>query len=201
MSTHPAPPIATVSPEEYLAAEREAEYKSEYYAGEIVAMTGASESHNLIVANTITSLNVQLRGRPCRVYPSDLRVQVAARNAYVYPDVEVVCREPQFADEQRDTLTNPTLLVEVLSPSTEGYDRGRKWEHYRRLSSLQEYLLIAQEKRRIEHYLRREGGYWLFSEAREEDAVVELPTIRCTLALRDVYDKVPLEETSSIPPE
>ncbi len=188
MSTHPQ--TRNVSPEEYLAGERDGEYKSEYFAGEILAMTGATMEHNLIVSNVVTSLNTQLRGRPCHVYPSDMRVKISRTGAYAYPDVTVVCGEPEFEDEQVDTLLNPTVLVEVLSPSTERHDRGRKWEHYRRLPSLAEFLLVVQDEPRIEHYLRQEGGLWLFDEASGADATLELTSIDCTLLLRDVYDKV-----------
>lgn len=188
MSSHPQ--TQQVSPEEYLAAERRAEYKSEYFAGEILAMTGASREHNLISLNIGSSLNIQLRGRPCEAYANDLRVKVSRRGAYVYPDVVVVCGEPEFEDKEVDTLLNPTLVVEVLSPSTERDDRGRKWEHYRRLPSLAEFLLVAQDQPRIEHYLRQESGLWLFHDATEEDAILELSSIGCTLALRDTYDKL-----------
>ncbi|CAN5799867.1 MAG: Uma2 family endonuclease [Gemmatimonadetes bacterium] len=190
MSTRPSPPVAPISPEEYLAAEREAEYKSEYFGGEILAMTGASREHNLLVSNLVASLHPQLRGRPCELYPSDMRVKITRTGAYAYPDVVVVCGEPEFEDEHVDTLLNPTVLIEVLSPSTERHDRGRKWEHYRRLPSLTEFLLVAQDKPRIEHYLRQEGGLWLFADASGEDASLRLSSIGCTLALRDVYDRV-----------
>lgn len=190
MSTTTSPPTDPISPEEYLAAERVAEAKSEYYAGQVVEMSGASEAHNLIVAQLVAALVGQLRGRPCRTYPSDMRVGVGPGLAYVYPDVVVVCGTPRFADGRRDILLNPAVLVEVLSPSTETDDRGRKWELYRRLESLREYLLISQDARRVEQYVRREDGLWLFSEANEEDAVVELPSIGCSLALADVYDRV-----------
>lgn len=190
MSTRSSTPAAPISPEEYLAAEREAEYKSEYFGGEILAMTGASREHNLIVVNLLSSLHPQLRGRACELYPSDMRVKIARTGAYAYPDVVVICGEPKFEDEHVDTLLNPTVLIEVLSPSTERHDRGRKWEHYRRLPSIAEFLLVAQHEVRIEHYLRQEGGLWLFADVSGEDASLELTSISCTLALRDVYDKV-----------
>lgn len=178
-----------VSPEEYLAAERLAEIKSEYLAGEVHAMTGASRPHNLIVTNVVASLVVQLRGKPCQTYASDMRVKVPRARAYVYPDVAVVCGEPELEDEQLDTLLNPTLIIEVLSPSTADYDHGRKWEHYRRLGSLQDYLLIAQDQRRVERYTRRSGGMWLFSETTGSE-VVSVDSIGCALVLDDVYDRV-----------
>jgi Uma2 family endonuclease len=127
-----------ISPEEYLALERKAEYKSEYFAGEMFAMSGASPRHVLIVTNVVAELRSQLKQRPCTVYSTDLRVRVSPTGFYTYPDVVVVCDQPQFADEQRDTLINPTFIVEVLSESTKDYDRGEKFEHYRTLVSLKE---------------------------------------------------------------
>lgn len=183
-------PTARMTPEEYLEAERAAETKSEYFAGEVFAMAGAGESHNLVVANLIVSLGTQLRKRPCRVYPSDLRVLVSETGLYTYPDVVVVCGEPRFLDEKRDTLLNPTLLVEVLSDATEAYDRGKKFEHYRRIDSLQEYVLVSPTEPRVERFLRQEGGTWLFSEAAGLEATADLPSIGCALPLAEVYEKV-----------
>ena len=174
--------------EEYLAFERSSEEKHEYYAGEIFAMSGASREHNLIVTNTVVSLGSQLRGRPCEVYPSDMRIKVSAIK-YTYPDVSVVCDEPQFMDGEFDTLLNPTFIVEVLSSSTENYDRGKKSEHYRTLESLQEYVLIAQNEVHVEHYIRA-SGKWVLTEAKTLEAAIELPSIGCKLLLADVYDKV-----------
>ena len=182
-------PEALISSKVYLAAEREAEAKSEYFAGEVFAMSGASRRHNLIVGNLIRELGVQLRGRPCEVYPSDMRVKVAASGAYAYPDVVVVCGEPEFEDEHVDTLLNPTVLVEVLSPSTEVNDRVRKWEQYRRIPSLKEYVLVAQDGRHIEWYTRQEGGLWTFAEVAENE-ILHMQSVDCRLALDDVYERV-----------
>ncbi|MCP4701060.1 MAG: Uma2 family endonuclease [Gammaproteobacteria bacterium] len=173
-------------PQAYLEKERLSETKNEYINGEIFAMSGASPAHNLIVGNLIRELGNQLKKRPCRVYPSDLRVQVA--DGYVYPDVTVVCGQPEFAED--DNLSNPDLIVEVLSPSTEDYDLGGKFARYRQLASLREYLLVAQDKAAIMHYARQDGNRWLLTEWTDIKAVLELPGIKCTLALRDVYDKV-----------
>lgn len=183
-----------VTPEEYLALERKAEYKSEYLHGEIFAMTGASRKHNLISINTSSSLNHQLRGRPCEVYVSDMRVKVAASGLYTYPDVVVVCREPQFEDDYLDTLLNPTVLFEILSKSTERYDRIAKSGYYRTLESLTEHLLIAQDEVHVEHYVKQADGQWSLSDLRSLDAAIELESIGCTVALRDVYDKVSLDK-------
>jgi Uma2 family endonuclease len=179
-----------MSPEEYLSRERAAEYKSEYFAGEVFAMVGASEEHNLIVTNLIVELGSQLKKRPCKVYPSDMRVKVSPTGLYTYPDVVVVCREARFEDKHSDTLLNPTLLVEVLSESTEGYDRGRKFEHYRKVESLLEYLLVSQSSYKIEQYVRQPENRWLFSEISDLQGVLQLPSVQCSLPLAEVYDKV-----------
>lgn len=183
-----------ISPEEYLRLERQSEYKSEYLNGEIFAMTGASRKHNLIALNIATSLNQQLRGKQCEVYASDMRVKVKASGLYTYPDVVVVCGEPQFEDDYLDTLLNPTVLFEVLSPSTERYDRIAKSSYYRTLDSLAEHLLVAQDEVRLEQYVKQANGQWLQFEYTSLDNVADLQSISCSLALRDVYDKVSLEK-------
>jgi Uma2 family endonuclease len=178
------------TPEEYLALERKAEYKSEYIHGEIVAMAGASRNHNRITLNVAVSLHAQFRNRACEVFSNDMRIRVAETELYTYPDVVAVCDFPQFEDAETDTLLNPTVIIEVLSESTESYDRGAKFAHYRRIGSLQEYLLISQNRQLVEHYLRRDTNKWLLTEAAEQEAVLELPSIGCLLRLADVYDKV-----------
>jgi Uma2 family endonuclease len=188
-------PEQHLTPEQYLEFERNSDERHEYFQGEIYAMSGASEAHNTITFNTAGSLHFQLRKRPCKGYSTDMRVKVRAVGLYTYPDVVVVCGEPKFEDGEFDTLLNPTVLIEVLSPSTENYDRGKKFQHYRTLESLQEYLLISQESARIEHYVR-EGDQWIFTDATQLEDVVTLPSIDCTLALADVYEKVSFEETT-----
>jgi len=180
------------TPEQYLSLERQAEQKSEYFNGEIFAMAGASREHNLIITNVVASLHGQLKGRPCEVYPSDMRLKVTATGLYTYPDVVVVCGEPQLEDQEGDTLLNPTLLVEVLSSTTEAYDRGEKSAHYRRLESVKEYVLIAQDRYRVERYARQPDGQWLLLEVSDPTQTVHLASIGCDLALADVYDRVPL---------
>ena len=174
---------------EYLALERRATYKSEYVGGHIIAMSGASRRHNLIAANISRELSSQLRGRPCESYISDMRVRVSETGLYTYPDVVAVCGDIRFADEQTDTLLNPTVIVEVLSASTEAYDRGDKFAHYRRLASLHDYVLVSQDAVRVEHYVRQ-GEKWLLSEASLLTDTVSLASIQCTLVLEDIYDKV-----------
>lgn len=183
-------PALRYTPEEYLAIERKAEYRSEYFAGEIFAMSGASERHNLITLNIAAALHAQFRGRPCRAYVNDMRVKIGTTGMYTYPDVVALCDEPQFDDGQKDTLVNPALIVEVLSSSTEAYDRGGKFGHYRKLLSLAEYVLVSQEEAHIEHYVRQPNNQWLLSEANGLPESVHLPSIKCNLLLADVYEKV-----------
>jgi Uma2 family endonuclease len=182
-----------ISPEEYLRLERQSEYKSEYVNGEIFAMTGASRKHNLVSGNIFGELRQQLKGRPCEAFMVDMRVKVTATGLYTYPDVVVVRGEPKFEDKYVDTLLNPTVLVEVLSQSTERYDRIAKSSYYRTLDSLTEHLLVAQDEVRLEQYVKQENGKWLLLEYTSLEMVVELPSINCTLVLSDVYDKVSLE--------
>jgi Uma2 family endonuclease len=187
MSTLPRP---RYTPDQYLALERQADHKSEYFDGEIFAMAGASEEHNTITFNIAGELRAQLRGTPCRGYTSDMRVRVEETDLYTYPDVVVVCGERRFGDEHLDTLLNPTLLIEVLSPSTEAYDRGQKFANYRRITSLQTYVLVAQDRPHIEKFERWPDGQWLLSEASDLAGSLPLPSIGCTLTLAEVYDNV-----------
>ncbi len=179
------------TPEEYLDRERRAEYKSEYFAGEIVVMAGARRNHNLICGNITTSLGTQLREKPCEIYANDMKVQADKARQFSYPDVVVVCGEPQFRDSQDDVLQNPTVIVEVLSPSTEAYDWGEKFLRYRRLESLQEYLLVTQNERRVEHFTKQNDGSWRMTEATEGSLTLE--SVGCTLSFGDVYNKVSTE--------
>ena len=185
-------PAARLTPAEYLARERAAETKCEYIDGFLVAMTSATPRHVLITANVVGELYQQLKGRQCRVYTPDLRVRVAEGNMYAYPDVTVVCGEPEYQEDAVDVLLNPTLIVEVLSATTEAYDRGLKSARYRQRASLQEYVLVSQDRVSVERY-SRQGEFWVLTEAASLDDVMELPSIGGTLALRDIYAKVELE--------
>ncbi|HEX8000470.1 MAG TPA: Uma2 family endonuclease [Pyrinomonadaceae bacterium] len=185
-------PKSYLTPEEYLAMERKAEYKSEYFAGEVFAMVGASRKHNLITANIIAALIQQLKRRPCELYPSDMRVRVPATGSYTYPDVVVACGEPEFEDDYLDTLLNPVVIIEVLSASTASYDRIKKFGYYRTIDSLNEYLLVAQDEYKIEQYIKQPDGRWLLADIKSLEATVEMPSIQCKLPLADVYDKVSL---------
>ncbi|MFL6215504.1 MAG: Uma2 family endonuclease [Blastocatellia bacterium] len=181
-----------LTPEEYLAIERKAKTKSEYFGGEIFLMAGASENHNLIVANLVGEFRSHLKKRPCKVYPSDMRVKIQTTGLYTYPDVVVVCDEPKFEDDQKDILLNPTLIVEVLSESTEAYDRGKKFDHYRTLDSLSDYLLVTQDHPKVEYYARHLNGKWLLSIFNKLQEVIELASVGCELPLNEIYDKVEL---------
>ena len=178
-----------ISPEAYLEMERKAETKSEYIDGCILAMAGASRRHNQIVFNLSGIIWSQLKDRRCAAYVSDMRVKVRETGMYAYPDLVAVCDEPEFEDAQVDTLLNPSLIVEVLSASTEVYDRGEKFAHYRRLSSLSEYMLIVQDKARVELFLR-EREKWVFSEYAGMRDNVLLSSIKCEMTLQEIYDKV-----------
>lgn len=177
------------SPEEYLALERKAEHKSEYYNGAIYAMSGASREHNLLAMNLSVAIHPQLKGRPCEVYASGMRVRVRSTTLYTYPDVVIACDNPRFEDQEFDTLLNPVVLFEILSPSTEAYDRGMKFANYRSIESLREYVLVSQSVRRIEQYVRQ-GDTWLLTDYGDLDDVVELASVGCKIAVRDVYDRV-----------
>jgi Uma2 family endonuclease len=184
-----AQPQPRLTPEQYLEIERAAEFKSEYYNGRMYAMSGASYKHVRITGNFAYRLRNCLEKRPCAVLTSDLRLRVAPGGLYTYPDL-VVCGEPKFADNQADTLLNPLLIVEVLSPSTEAYDRGFKFAQYRTLEPLQEYALVSQQEPRVEVFRRQSGGEWLLSESVGLDAVCRFDSVDCAVALAEVYDKV-----------
>jgi Uma2 family endonuclease len=189
-----AQPDIKYSASEYLAMERRSETKSEFLNGRIYAMAGASRSHNVLVSNLVTRLNSALLGKPCETYPSDMRVRVSETGLYTYPDITVVCGQPEFEDGVFDTLLNPQMLVEVLSPSTADYDRGAKFEHYRSLPSVQEILLVDQERVHIVHYQRRDDGTWILSETRDLAASISLSSLSVELAIAEIYDRVSFEE-------
>lgn len=178
-----------LTPEEYLAWERKAKLKSEYLRGHIVAMSGASFQQTLITMNISGELYIQLKGRACTVHTNDMRVRTSPEASYFYADVVVVCDEPRFEDDTFDTLLNQIVLVEVLSPSTETYDREEKSEHYKQLTSLREYLLVSQNQAHVEHY-RRHGTQWILTEFRSLADVLTLDAIKCQLFLREIYAHV-----------
>ena len=185
-------PQSYLSPADYLVIERNAEFKSEYFNGEMFAMSGASEAHNIIVLNVGAEIRQHLKKRPCKVYANDMRVKISPTGLYTYPDLVVVCGQARFDDAHLDTLLNPTLIIEVLSDSTEAYDRGRKFEHYRSLDSLAEYVLIAQDRPQVESYQRQPDQQWLLTDSHGLDSTLRLHSIDGDLPLAEIYDKVAL---------
>lgn len=185
--------------QEYLRFERTSEAKHEYYRGQVYAMVGATRDHIRVVGNVFASLHRQLVDRPCEIYMTDLRVNVSKSGLYTYPDITIVCGKALFLDDTQDTLLNPSVIIEVLSPPTENYDRGGKFELYRALDSFKEYLLVAQDRIRVEHYTRQEDGRWLLDDVQSMDAILNLTSIGCTLALADVYAKITFDSESSKP--
>ena len=178
-----------LTPEEYLTWERKQPFKNEYHNGQIIAMSGASRAHNLVTMNVANQLYNQLVDQECEVYANEMRVRTSPTVSYFYPDVVVVCGEPRFEDDTFDTLLNPILVVEVLSPSTAAFDRGEKFEHYKQLASLQEYLLISQDSVRVEHYCLQETQWNRNTFQRLED-VLPLVSIGCEVPLRTIYRRV-----------
>jgi Uma2 family endonuclease len=184
------------TPAQYLALERKSPIKHEYHDGEMFAMAGASREHNLITLNLGREISAQLLDRPCEAYASEMRVLVSATGLYTYPDVVAVCGEPRFEDSEVDTLLNPTVIIEVLSSSTEAYDRGKKFAHYRRLESLQEYVLVAQDEVHVERYTR-EGEKWVLTELSRLEDHLQLASIGCEVALSAIYAKIHFSETGT----
>ena len=183
-----------LTPEEYITLERKAipnveTVRSEYINGEIINMPGASFAHNLITNNISGELRTCLKGTGCAVFANDMRISIPTAKSYFYPDVGVVCEDPRFEDDVFDTLLNPIVIVEVLSPSTEAYDRGEKFAHYRQLTSLQEYVLVAQDQICVEHY-RRQERQWIFTDLQKRDEILPLPSIECELPLQEIYERV-----------
>ena len=188
MSLQPKPHLSF---EDWLEAERASlEGRSEYISGEVFAMSGASAAHNGIVRNISGQLWTQMKGRPCQVYANDMKVRVRAPNAGTYPDLVAFCAEHEFQDGRRDVLLNPSLIVEVLSDSTEAYDRGRKFALYRQMPSLREYLVVSQRQAQVELYTCGDDGRWILRDFNALTDSIPLTSVACTLDLAEVYDKV-----------
>jgi len=185
-------PVPFITPEEYLAAERKAELRHQYINGEIFLMPGNTRQHVRIVSNVDTSLNIQLEDSDCEVFPIDMRVRVnpAGDYMYTYPDLSVACGDARFQDDQFDTLLNPKVLIEGLSPSTTAFDRGEKFRLYRQIASLAEYWMIAQDRVHVERHLRQPDGTWRLSEWTSLDDVAPMPSIGAELKLAQVYRRV-----------
>ena len=183
-------PTHYITPEEYLEQERRADFRSEYTGGEVFAMAGGTSSHNRITGNILSALRPQLRGKSCFVYANDMKVWIPDFAEFTYPDLALVCGEEQFRDQKRDVLLNPVLLVEVLSPTTSSYDRGEKFEKYRRISSFHEYILVAQDRARVEHYQWMDGGRWMLTFYTDLHSAVTFASVPVALRLADVYEDV-----------
>lgn len=177
---------------EYLAFEAGSETKHEFVNGNVFAMTGASFTHAVICQNCATTLATQLTDKPCTVVTNDVRVRVASKVSYRYPDVMVICGEAEFYENHKDTLINPIVILEVLSPSTALVDRNEKLDEHMQIASLQEYVLVSQDNAKVERYLRQASGDWLYSKVIGLDGALDLPSLGCELALKTVYKKVAL---------
>ena len=189
-----------ISPQEYLELERAAETKSEYFNGEIFAMAGTSESHGTIVFNLAGELRTQLKAKPCRGYLSDMRVRIRdfGIDKYTYPDMVIVCGEREFEDDSLETLVNPNVIIEVLSKSTEAYDRGAKFAHYRHIPSFREYVLVSQSAPYVEHYVRQEDDRWLMTEISGIDQTLRLDAIGAQIALSELYYDVDFSQSPGL---
>jgi Uma2 family endonuclease len=188
-----AQPDTFMTEEEYLAFEETSPTRHEYFAGRIVALAGGNEAHSIIASNINAALHSQLRRKPCTLYTSDMKIRAEHPRKYMYPDVAVVCGQPQYEDARRRVLLNPTVIIEVLSESTERYDRGLKFQWYRSIETLREYVLVSQDTKYIDHYQRQSDNLWSLSSASADDASIYLASIDCTLRLEDIYEKVSLE--------
>lgn len=183
-------PVTRYSAANYLAMERASSEKHEFAYGEIFAMGGASAHHVIIVNNMVRVFGNAFLHRPCQVYSNDLRLSVDAKQRYTYPDIVVVCGQPQFVDNQFDTLVNPELIVEVLSDSTKNYDRGEKFEEYRRIESFCEYVIVDQTRVHVERWTKRSEDTWVLWETNSLDAVVQLDSVGVALPVSDIYFKI-----------
>ena len=178
------------TPEEYLELERAATVRHEYLDGEVFEMAGANRRHDVLSANIMRLLGNQLLDRECSAYSSEMRIKISPTVNYTYPDIVAACGEEIFEDDKEDNLLNPMLIVEVLSKSTEAYDRGAKFEAYQTIESFREYVLITQEPFRVEQFVRKEENVWTYFEFRRPDEIVKLSSIGCELSLRDIYHKI-----------
>jgi Uma2 family endonuclease len=187
-----------LTPEEYLAFERESEIRHEYLDGKVFAMAGESLSHSRICVNLAGELRAKLKGKPCEPLSPNMKVRTSTASLFSYPDVTVVCGEPIFHDLKKDVLINPLVIIEVLSPSTANYDRTRKFQRYRMGNeTLTDYVLVTQEFAFVEHYVKQNDGNWVYASYGDVNLEVSIDSIGCILSLREIYDRVELNE----PPE
>ncbi|XWK90040.1 MAG: Uma2 family endonuclease [Phormidium sp.] len=178
------------SPEEYLALEEAAESKSEYYDGEIVPMTGGTTNHNQIALNVSVALSIAFKRKDYRVFMGDVRLWIPKKRSYTYPDVMVIAGKPEYFEQRKDTVTNPQVIVEVLSKSTKAYDRSGKFKFYQTIPSFQEYILIDQSQRSIEQYSKQENKRWSYYVYDEEDLALVFSSFSVEVSLEDIYEKV-----------
>ncbi|MGE0434751.1 MAG: Uma2 family endonuclease [Planctomycetota bacterium] len=183
-------PKSRCTPAEYLQRERAAEFRSEFYNGDIFAMSGGSRQHSIIAMNLARHLGNALADRRCQPFNSDMRVKVSDTGLYTYPDLSIVCDRQVFEDAEVDTLLNPTVIIEVLSKSTESYDRGKKFSHYRRIDTLREYILVSQTEPMVERFVRQDDDKWLLQDSRGMESALEIEVAGVTLRLADIYDGV-----------
>jgi len=181
------------TPEEYLTLERRADFRSEYFNGEIFAMAGANRQHVRIARNLIVRVDEQLRETPREVFGSDLRVKIGLTGLYTYPDASIGCGELQFEDKEVDTLLNPKVIFGILSETTEAYDRGKKFDHYRQIPSLEEYILVSQSEALVESFARQADGSWRLTVVKGLESTLELEFVTCRLKLADLYSNVSFE--------
>jgi Uma2 family endonuclease len=192
-----------LTPEEYLAMEETAEYKSEYYRGEIFAFAGGSANHNQIIINLIAYLAHNMQNRNCRLFTNDMKVWIEEKDLFTYPDVIVVCGKAEFYPDRDDTITNPMVIIEVLSESTENYDRVKKFGFYRSIPTFQEYILVNQYRVHIEHFYLESKGKWIFTDYSNENDILKFNKIDFEISLKDAYDRVEFkkqEGTESLRP-
>ena len=188
----------TYTPKEYLQLEEQAEYKSEYRDGEIIPMTGGTTNHNEISLNLVTNLKFSLKKQNYRVYMADVRLWIPRYRLYTYPDVMLIKGEPIYADQGTTTITNPVMITEVLSPSTQNYDQGDKFTYYRSIPEMEEYILISQQKYHLMQYTKTEAGKWLLSEYETEDALIQLSSVDLELELSEIYTGVDFNDTKKV---
>jgi Uma2 family endonuclease len=183
----------TYTPEEYLALEEQSETRNEYHDGEIVPMTGGTVNHNCIIVNLVAFLKFAFRGQNKSLFTSDVRLWIPESNRYTYPDVQIICGEVGYYENRKDTIINPTVIIEVLSQSTEVYDKGDKFKFYRSIPSFQEYIMINQYQYEVEQYVKTENDKWLVSYLESEEAVLSLNSVEFDIPLLDLYEGVKLE--------
>ena len=190
-----APELKYITPEDFLTAERLAIQKHEYFKGEVFAMSGASIPHNVIAVNCITELGSKLKGKKCRPYGSDLRVHIPKNSLYTYPDISIICGDVETTDDKFDTATNPSVIIEILSASTRNYDKGQKFDLYRDIESLREYILIDSEQIKVDKFYRNEDNSWLLTEYKTIESSFLVTTVDVKLLLADIYFDVKFSES------